>query len=267
LAAFIVNNAHSIVPMSIVELAELSETSTATVSRFCRTFHFNSFGDFRMKLSIDLAHEKQGQSYQDIVEGNPLNQIVAAIEANHIQSIVDTTRILDLTQTANAIQALKTAQHIAIFGMATSGLVAQDFLQKLTCIGKKASAHTDSHMQITSAASLTKEDIAVAISYSGDTPETNDALIAAKERGCKTIAVTRFAVTPLSSIADIKLFTSSLEAGMRRGDMASRIAQLHVVDILFTGLVSEFFDEYVPNLEQSYRIVEQYRKGTRKAAQ
>ena len=54
------------------------------------------------------------------------------------------------------------------------------------------------------------------------------------------------------------VFTSSAEAGMRRGDMASRMAQLHVVDILFTGLVSEHFDEYVPRLENSFHMVRRY---------
>jgi len=55
------------------------------------------------------------------------------------------------------------------------------------------------------------------------------------------------------------LFTSALEEGIRRGDMASRIAQLHVIDILFTCLVSQQFDEYVPPLERSHQMVQKYR--------
>ncbi|MNG33463.1 hypothetical protein D3C84_1197200 [compost metagenome] len=47
---------------------------------------------------------------------------------------------------------------------------------------------------------------------------------------------------------------------MRRGDMASRIAQLHVIDILFTGMVSMEFDDYIPKLESSYQNVQIYRK-------
>jgi len=45
---------------------------------------------------------------------------------------------------------------------------------------------------------------------------------------------------------------------MRRGDMASRMAQLHLVDVLFVGLVSEYFDEYVPRLERSYQNVRRF---------
>ncbi len=48
---------------------------------------------------------------------------------------------------------------------------------------------------------------------------------------------------------------------MRRGDMASRMATLHVIDVLFTGLVSEHFELYVPRLRQSYLTVEHYLTG------
>ncbi|MMZ54100.1 hypothetical protein D1872_159150 [compost metagenome] len=47
---------------------------------------------------------------------------------------------------------------------------------------------------------------------------------------------------------------------MRRGDMASRIAQLHIIDILFTGMVSADFDKYIPRLEGSYQQVSKLKK-------
>ncbi|MDF2726122.1 MAG: transcriptional regulator, RpiR family, partial [Paenibacillus sp.] len=141
-----------------------------------------------------------------------------------------------------------------------SGVVAQDFYQKLVRIGKRATVFSDPHMQITSASNLHEGDAAFAISYSGETPETIDALRCAKERGATAISLTKFGPSTLASLSDIPLHTSSLEVGMRRGDMASRIAQLHVIDILFTGLVSICFDDYVPNLELSYQMVKKYRK-------
>ena len=259
IANFIIRQPQSIQTLSIIEFAEQAKVSPATITRFCRTFHCSGYPDFRLKLSADLAQNQIVQSYQDIVEGKPLELIVSAIEANHIRSITDTTHILDLKQLEKAIYALQSARHIAIFGMATSGIVAQDFYQKLVSIGKFASMHSDSHMQITSAALLTDSDVAFAISYSGETPETIDALNCAKERGCTTISLTQYAVSKLSSVADISLFTTSMEAGMRRGDMASRIAQLHVIDILFTGLISEYFNVNVPNLERSQQKVIEYR--------
>lgn len=157
-----------------------------------------------------------------------------------------------------AIDALHGATRIDLYGSATSGIVAQDFFHKLIQIGKVAASFSDPHLQLTSAASLTPNDVAVGISYSGETPETIHALRSAAERGATTLSITRFGANRLAENADIRLFTSSSEIGMRRGDMASRMAQLHVVDILFTGLVSEHFELYVPRLKRSYETVEQY---------
>ncbi|MFH5186465.1 MurR/RpiR family transcriptional regulator [Paenibacillus sp. TAB 01] len=259
IAAYVLAHPQHIVQMGITELAQQSGGSTATISRFCKLFHFGGFTEFKLKLAAELAQQQDALSYQDIVAGNPLESIVSAMEANHVRSITDTTRMLDLKQLQQAVDALKKARQIDLYGVATSGLVAQDFYQKLIRIGKRAVTFSDPHMQVTSASNLTKEDVALAISYSGETSETIAALTCAAENGATTISLTKFGTNTLTTLADISLFTSTLEEGMRRGDMASRIAQLHVIDILFVGLISDQFNDLVPRLEQSFQMVKKYR--------
>ncbi|MCI3919380.1 MurR/RpiR family transcriptional regulator [Paenibacillus sp. TRM 82003] len=260
LADYIAEHPQEATRSSITELAERSGASTATVTRFCRSMHFDGFADFKLKLAEELAAPTERHTYQDIVAGNSLQSIVAAMEANHIRSIADTTRLVDYGALQRAVDALASARQIDLYGVATSGLVAQDAFQKLVRIGKRAFASTDPHLQITSASNLEPGDVAIGISYSGETPETLDAIRCAKERGAVVITLTKYGANPLASLADIPLFASSLEEGMRRGDMASRIALLHMIDILFVGLVSERFDEEVPKLERTYQQVKMYRK-------
>nr|WP_308860115.1 MurR/RpiR family transcriptional regulator [Paenibacillus endoradicis] len=246
------------VQMSITELAKLSGSSTSTISRFCRLFHAENFTEFKVKLAMELSEEPTTSTYQDIVAGQSLDHIVNAITANHIRSVSDTAKLLDYSKLREAIDVLHQAKRIDIYGVATSGVVAEDFYQKLIRIGKAAAVFADPHMQQTSAASLGEGDVAIGFSYSGETPETIEALISASEQGATTISVTKYGANTLSNIAEISLFISSSEAGMRRGDMASRMAQLHLVDILFVGLVSEYFDIYVPRLERSYQNVKRF---------
>jgi DNA-binding MurR/RpiR family transcriptional regulator len=259
IASYILGHSASIAQIGITDLAKKSGSSTATISRFCKLFHFSGFTEFKVKLATELAQQPAVQSYQDIVAGNPLARIVEAMEANHLNSITDTTRLLDLKQLQKAIDALRKARQIDLYGVATSGLVAQDFYQKLVRIGLRASTFSDPHMQVTSASNLSADDVAIGISYSGETSETIDALKCASENGATTISLTKFGSSKLASLADICLFTSTLEEGMRRGDMASRIAQLHIIDILFVGLISEQFDDLVPRLENSFQMIKKYR--------
>ncbi|KOP64506.1 transcriptional regulator [Bacillus sp. FJAT-18019] len=266
LAEFILTTPSEIVHMGIKDLAEQCEVSAATVTRFCKNFQCKGYPDFKLKLAAEIAHAEMASRtgntrYQDIVAGNPLAGIVEAIESNHLTSIRDTTGLLDLGQLERAVDALCRAKRIDLYGVATSSIVAQDFYQKLIRIGKNCTAFADSHMQITSASTLTSNDVAVAVSYSGETPETIDALTCAKNAGAFTISITSYRSSAISALADITLYSSSLEEGMRRGDMASRIAQLHIIDILFMGMASRDFSTYVPRLEQSYLNVQNYRKS------
>ncbi|MEC0089029.1 MurR/RpiR family transcriptional regulator [Paenibacillus macquariensis] len=253
-----------VVHMGITELAEQSAVSPATITRFCKVFHFKGFPDFKVHLASEITQggpeeESYSSAYQDIVAGNPLSLIVEAIQANHLASIRDTTSLLDLTKLTKVVDWLCGARRIDLYGMATSSIVAQDFYQKLIRIGVNCTSFADSHMQITSASTLGPDDVAFAVSYSGETPETIDALTCARNNGATTISLTSYGSNTLASLADLPLFSSSLEQGMRRGDMASRIAQLHIIDILFTGMVSKQFGDFVPKLEQSYINVQQYR--------
>ncbi|WP_120465245.1 MurR/RpiR family transcriptional regulator [Paenibacillus aceti] len=260
LGEYILQAPSSVIHLGITELALACSISPSTVTRFCKTFHFKGFPDFKMKLAGELGQKTEVNQYQDLKAGTDLHEIVKAIEANHVASITDTTRLLDMNELEQAVRILCKAGRIDLYGVATSAMIAQDFYQKLIRIGKNCTAFSDSHMQITSASTLGEDDVALAISYSGETPETIDALRCAKDSGAITISLTQYGNNQLASLADITLFSSSLEKGMRRGDMASRIAQLHVIDILFTGMVSMEFEDFIPKLENSYQNVQTYRK-------
>ncbi|MGF7047436.1 DNA-binding MurR/RpiR family transcriptional regulator [Paenibacillus sp. DS2015] len=264
LAEHILAAPSEIVHIGITELSEQCAISPATITRFCKVFHFKGFPDFKVHLASEIAQSgsddpSHSSAYQDIVAGNPLSLIVEAMQANHLASIRDTTSLLDLTKLTKVVDLLCGAKRIDLYGMATSSVVAQDFYQKLIRIGVNCTAFADSHMQITSASTLGANDVAFAISYSGETPETIDALRCASNHGASTISLTSFGSNTLASLANLPLFSSSLEHGMRRGDMASRIAQLHIIDILFTGMLSQQFGNFIPKLEQSYNDVQHYR--------
>lgn len=265
IAAFLLAHPHEAVQMTITELAERSGGSTASVSRFCRLFHIAGYAEFKMKLASELLQPPASpQAYQDIVAGNSLESIAGAVQANLIRVVAETARVLDFKEVGRAVDALNQARRIDLYGIATSGIVAQDFYQKLVRIGKHAVMFSDSHMQLTSAAGLAAGDVALGISYSGETPEVVNALRSAADSGATTISLTRFGPSKLASLASIRLFASNMDAGLRRGDMASRIAQLHVLDVVFTAMVSSKFDEYVPRLEKSFQVV---KTNTRKEEQ
>lgn len=87
-------------------------------------------------------------------------------------------------------------------------------------------------------------DIAIAISYSGDKKEVNLAIKEAKEKGAKIIAITRYnGNSTLSKISDICLNIPNEEKEFRLGAIASRVSALSIIDVLYLGIVRDNIDD------------------------
>ncbi|MDU5949564.1 MAG: SIS domain-containing protein, partial [Paenibacillus macerans] len=63
-------------------------------------------------------------------------------------------------------------------------------------------------------------------SVSGSSKDTNDILAKAKSGGAKVIAVTNYAKSPITSIADLVLLTAGKESPLEGGSMSAKISQL-----------------------------------------
>lgn len=95
-------------------------------------------------------------------------------------------------------------------------------------------------------ANVKKNDVVFGISFSGETVETERMIELANIKGATTISLTRYGSSPISKKADINLFISAsreIPAPFRSGATASRLAQLHMIDILFVSVVTDQYEQ------------------------
>jgi len=256
-AKYILNYPEEIVGMPIGELAERSNVSKAAVVRLSKTLGFSGYRDFAIDIARDMAvQQNDACEYTDIQPGDKLETIVKNVCLNNRKAIDDSLQILNYDEVKKAVDALHKARQIAFFGVGASGIVALDAAQKFLRIGKFCQSFTDPHLQVTNAANLKKGDAAVAISYSGETRDILESVKVARQSGAVIIAVTRFGKSSLSEAADIRLFLSSPEISMRSGAMASRIAQLTMIDIIFSGVASKEYPLIKQNLDRTYKVTQ-----------
>jgi len=254
IAEYIIENADKISDLSVAELAKNSNTSEASVVRFCKSLGYKGYQDLKIKIAADYTYKtKSIQGFVNI--DDDINTIIVKISKNNMDSIEKTMDMLDRNEVERAVIAILNANKIDIYGVGASAIVAQDMLQKFMRINKSCTAYSDSHMQLASAANLRQGDVAIGISYSGQTADTVDALRIAKNSGATTICITRFGNSPITEVSDIKLFVYSTEAIFRSGAMASRMAQLNVVDILFSIIACRKYDEVIKYLENTSEAV------------
>ncbi|MGH3620362.1 MAG: MurR/RpiR family transcriptional regulator, partial [Sciscionella sp.] len=152
---------------------------------------------------------------------------------------------------------------VDVYGVGASAFVAADLQQKLHRIGRVAFAWSDTHMMLTSAALLKPTDVAFAVSHTGSTVDTVEALREATRSGATTIALTNFPRSPITSVATHVLTTAARETTFRSGAMASRIAQLTVIDCLFIGVAQLHLDTARTALESTYAAVGTHRLDSR----
>lgn len=254
IADYILQSPQDLCDIPISELAKRCKTSEASVVRFCRTLGYKGYQDLKIKVSSDIAFKMR--KIQGVVSADDdIETIIAKISKNNMQAIESTMDVINRQEVKKAVDALLEAKKIDFYGVGASAIVAQDAMHKFMRINKSCTAYTDSHMQLVSAANLTKDDVAVGISYSGQTADTVDALKLARNAGATTICITRFGNSPITLVSDIKLFITSNEAIFRSAAMASRMAQLNAIDILFSIIACRKYDEIVKYLENTSEAV------------
>lgn len=230
-----------VVDSTITELAVVCDTSVASVVRFCRSIGVNGYAALRMALAAELGRESAqfGASTgfgSEISDADTLREAGAKIAALEVLAIEETVAGLDEATLESAVAALDSARRILLFGIGASGVVATDLAQKLLRIGRAAIVLTDAHVASAAAALGDGATVAIGVSQSGTTVETQRFIEAAGAAGCTTIAITGASESPIATASALTLLARAREPRLRAGAMVSRIAQLALVDCLFVGV-------------------------------
>ncbi|ANS75743.1 RpiR family transcriptional regulator [Paenibacillus yonginensis] len=259
-ADFILNDPQRIIDMSVAQLAEESGGSQAAVIRLCKSAGFKGYQELKLKVAGDLQTQGFANGYQEIKPDSTIAELIETVSNNNMQSIVDTMKILTPAFVEKAVETLVKAKQIFFYGVGASNLIALDAQQKFMRINKLSMAFMDPDQQLISSVMLTKEDVVVGISYSGETQTVVDCLKHAKERGAAVISITRYGNNPVSELADIPLYISSTEMEIRSGATSSRITQLNLIDILYLAVSSRNYEQSVRYLELTRRVVKKNHK-------
>lgn len=249
---------------TIGSLARQGATSETTVLRFCRAIGLAGYPALRLALAAEAGRNGGGIGHDvtgDIAADDDLDKVVAKIAFADARAVEETADQLDLDTLHDVIDAVVAARRVDVYGVGASGFVALDLQQKLHRIGRVAFAWTDPHVALTSAALLTPADVAVAISHSGATQDTLDALALARRSGAVTVAVTNFPRSPLARVADHVLTTAARETTFRSGATASRLAQLTVIDCVFVGVAQRTYEATQRALDLTHDAVRDRRVG------
>lgn len=261
-ADYFLDDVENVFHKPIAQLAEEAGVSKVAWVRFCKDIGFDGLKDLKKALFSQMREKPEeavADPFSDVRDVDSTKSLIDGIKQNSIRAIQDTAEMLDPDSLEAAAQAILKARSVRIFGVGASGMVGNDLHSKLMRINKNSYFGTDHHTQLTYAASMTAQDVAVLISMSGTTSEVLEILSLIKRCGAPSIALTKYSKTPLAMNADTVLYISTPEITMRSGAMSSRLAQLMVIDALFTAVAHMDYESIAGNLEKSHEVIHSHR--------
>ncbi|RDV03817.1 MurR/RpiR family transcriptional regulator [Undibacter mobilis] len=258
LATVILDRPEAVVEMSIADLAKTAQVSEGSVIGLCQQLGAKGFPELKIAIARELGSSRE-LLHEDIVRADDSVSVIAKIAASHRTAIDDTVKVLDPAVVDKAVTILKNARRIELYGVGTAAPIAEDAAYRFLRLGLDARAMTDPHSQAVSAAFTGSHVATITISHSGRTRETLAATRIAQEAGARTICITNFGKPPLLKYCEVALFTAAVETRYRMEAMASRVAQLVVIDTLYARLALERWEPSLAAIERSYAILSEKR--------
>ena len=254
IARFITDNPEEATLLTVRELAQRTFTSPSSVVRVCRSVGFDGYKELRRALVGELAAlgETGRHPEQELTAGDSVHEIIQKVTRKNIQSLSDSQLLLSPDVVEQCVQLLDSCRCVLLFGLGSSLLVAHDTYLKFLRLDKPCMVTDDWHAQLLSARNATPDYLGIVFSYSGQTVEVIQCMEALKANGVPIIAITRYSPSRVAELADYNLYIAANESLFRNGAMSSRIAQLNVVDILYTAYASRHYEETLRALTRTH---------------
>lgn len=252
--------------LSITELAKHAGTSPATVTRFCRMIGYEGYVPFRVAVAADIGRGSALNSWRADIgrsfepDDSPAEVIQSLVAANAL-SVQTTADSIDIDQITTVAETIAKCRHLDIYGTGGSGVMAAELANRLYRIGIPVHAWQEVHAALASAAIPRDGSMALAISNTGHTNETIEALALARSVGATTVAISGSARSPLAEVADIHIVAAASDGYLQPDDLAAKHAQLFVIDLIYLLVAQHNFGRAATMLAASAMAVSEHRRG------
>jgi DNA-binding MurR/RpiR family transcriptional regulator len=221
------------------QLAERAQTSRSTLDRLARKFGFAGHKQLRKALLQDSRAMKaqvgSGPTLEPTITkaDRPADIAFKVFNSASVRALKFAELLAGSSALDELVEAVLKARTIQIFGAGASAVVGLDMHQRLLRLGLAINFAEDAHTQIALAALMRRGDLAICISYSGQTKSTVRAAEVARGQGAFVAGVLGAAESPLAALTHIKVL-SPPGVGLFGSDaVMTRILQVMFNEALF----------------------------------
>lgn len=246
IAKFILNNPKKVVDMTVSELAEISDVSIASVSRFCRKVGLKGFAQLKISLAQELVDtHKSGEASNDISVDN-IPQSLQNILANKVTELKQTVNLINTDEFREILEGIRDASRVQVIAVGNTIPVAIDAAFKFNELGIPTTAGTIWETQLSYSFTLGKGDVLIAISNSGESDKVLEAVKIANNNKAMTIGITNSPHSAIGEEVQYHITTATREKLFLDEFCFSRVSASTVIEIIFL-----FLTEMIENSHKS----------------
>jgi len=250
IADYILQNSNEVITMSADELAGRTNAAKSAVVRCCKSLGYGGYSELKLALAVELSKNKQLNYVPYIYPEDSASDILDKVFTSNVKTLHDTAEQINRATLQKVVDLLYHAKNVYIYGTGTSSAIASEFGHRLMNLGYHSCCYTDPAYMKLSTMNIMPGDAVIAISHSGRTSFTIEALRLAKEAGADTACITSFPGSPITKESDypIEIFSDEIQYPVEA--TAARIAHISVLDAISIALSAK---DYETAYERSVR--------------
>jgi RpiR family murPQ operon transcriptional repressor len=240
IADYILDNSALIRDYSSQNLAASVGVSQSSIIKFSQKLDYRGFTDLKLAIHEAVVKINNDEQENEIAGVDDQNDDSCPEQLFRIknEALLTTMELNDRQRILSAVNLLEKSKRVQIIALGEGSLVARNFATMLIQIGKSVIAEVDTYIQLSSIATLGKEDAIFVISYSGHSEKMIHMAQQAKKAGVAIISLTNYNANPIRSLADVELFSVNGEGKFAIPQIISSASQQHLVDVLFSFILN-----------------------------
>jgi len=254
-ALYILSYPGKILEQNAAEISKESNTSEASVIRFCKEIGFKGFHDFKIKLAKDLGADTDLPVPENISKHDDPWEVFNKAMTWEQENLRIAMNMIDKDTFLKVVEVLANTNRIGFFAIGSSFPVAYDGYWRFSKIGIPSQTQQDAGAQIILANSLKPGDTAFVISRSGQSRVPVNACKIAKSNGATTIVITQNAKSEVVKYSDYTLVTPKNLSKNPDGATASEIVHLSLLGAVYSATTVQKWDEATTNMKAYSQLI------------
>lgn len=250
--SYFLSHPEHIADMSCQDIGEVTYTSAATVSRFCKKFGCKGYPDFKLQFLSDVKGGQALGENESVQLSEQENMVTLLQKVSEVQdqALEATRKALSLSQLLRIQKLLLEHPYIDFYAYDTNLHLARYASSLFFHAGKISATYSETNIQVLSTLFAQPGHLAILISHTGENTRLIELVRLLHRKKVKTIVIASDKETTLGRMADEFLYAPTAQGMDRMWTSTFFTAAKYLLDLMYAIV---FCGEYNSNMCLNHR--------------